>query len=188
MKELKDYGGGFKNDLKLEDFSKDFLIRMMRQWSRAYIKIDEVWAGLVKEKAGEEIANSCWAMAWPKIAEAVLPKLARGLDIQVNDVVDALKLFQIAPDGLLSGLYPIDVNIINRNDVIFSVTRCKTLEYLEKSAPHRIKSACQDIDLPGIERYLTVFLPNSQVKVLKIPAGPRKSTGETPACQFEFKN
>lgn len=29
MTELKDYSGEYKPDLKLEDFSKDFLIRLM---------------------------------------------------------------------------------------------------------------------------------------------------------------
>ncbi len=187
MTELSDYSGEFKNALKLEDFSKEFLIRMMRQWSRAYIKLDEEWQKLVKETAGEEVVNQCAAKIWARVAEASVPRIARALDIKVKDVVDVIKVWQVAPDGLLSGLYPPDVEIKSRNHVIFSIGRCKTLEYLERTAPHRIKPVCQDIDLPGIIRYLTIFLPDAEVKGLKIPSGRRPSQDDYPACQFEFK-
>ena len=40
MKELQDYSGSFRPDLKLQDFSKDALVRMWQAAAKLYIGID----------------------------------------------------------------------------------------------------------------------------------------------------
>jgi hypothetical protein len=38
MEGLQDYGGEWMPNIDLHDFSKDFLIRLMYAWSRAYLE------------------------------------------------------------------------------------------------------------------------------------------------------
>ncbi|MFC1943892.1 hypothetical protein ACFLX5_00065 [Chloroflexota bacterium] len=185
MTELADYSGEFKQDLNFEDFSKEFLVRLMREWASAYLRVDECWYNEVSQRAGIELASSCQVSAWLKIAERSVPKIAKAANIQVNDVVDFLKVSQLVPDGFLSGVFECEFDIKNRNHVIFTLTRCRTLDFLEKYSPERIVSVCHGIDIPVNERYISVFLPDAKMPPLKLPDGPRKDPSETP-CKWEI--
>jgi hypothetical protein len=52
MGELKDYSGEFRPDLQIEDFSKDFLVKLMRQWSAAYLRMTELWNDAIVRRWG----------------------------------------------------------------------------------------------------------------------------------------
>lgn len=186
MPELKDYSGEYKPDLKLEDFSKDFLIRLMRAWASAYLRVDEMWYMSVAERTSAQEAFDCQLAAWLRIAETSVPKIAKAANIQVNDIVDFLKVTQILPDGVQAGIFEAEFDIRSRNHVIVTITRCRTLEFLEKNAPERIVSVCHGIDIPINEKYLTVFLPDAEFPPLKLPDGPRKSLDEVP-CIWEMR-
>jgi hypothetical protein len=53
MADLKDYSGGFNPNLRLFDFSKEALIRLLISASKAYVGIDGVWTTLMREKFGD---------------------------------------------------------------------------------------------------------------------------------------
>jgi hypothetical protein len=186
MAELKDYRCDYKPNLQLEDFSKDFLVKMMRAWGRAYIYMTEAWFQAVKEqlKVSNEECAKCETLAWQNIAQTSVPRIAKSLGIQVEDIVDAMKLWQILPDGAQGGVYETEVEIKDRNHVILTVTRCGSLEWMEKNAPDRIKPVCYELEPPAFNRYLTVFLPNAEAKPVKLP--PRENPDES-ACVWELK-
>ena len=93
MTELKDYSGEYKNDIKFEDFSKEFLIKLLHAWSKAYLRADEAWFQLTKERSGEAEAKKCREGFWSRIADANNPKLAKDLGIEVNTILDAMKVW-----------------------------------------------------------------------------------------------
>jgi hypothetical protein len=64
MAELTDYSGPYKHDLRFEDFSKDFLIKMMTQWQRAYLRLSSIWYEKVMEKFGMDAADDCNLDVW----------------------------------------------------------------------------------------------------------------------------
>jgi hypothetical protein len=41
MSELNEYSGPFKPDLTFDDFSKDFLLKLMTVWQYAWIRMSE---------------------------------------------------------------------------------------------------------------------------------------------------
>ncbi len=49
-KELKDYSGPYNHHLKWEDFSKEFLVKLMKSWQGAYLGIQGAWVQVVSEK------------------------------------------------------------------------------------------------------------------------------------------
>jgi hypothetical protein len=186
MRELKDYSGDYKPDLKLEDFSKDFLVKMMIAWGRAYINMTECWFQAVKEqmKVSNEECAKCETLAWKKIAETSVPKIAKSLDIEVKDIVDAMKVWQILPDGPRGGVFDTEVEVKDRNHIMLTVTKCRSLDWMEKNAPYRIEPMCHELEVVAFNRYLTVFLPNAHANPVKLP--PRKSPNEVP-CIWEIK-
>src|SRR4030042_454482 len=145
MKELQDYSGDLINNLKLEHFSKDFLVKMMHAWSSAYMRMAESFATACKETLkNDDLALKCELAGWWKITNATPSKVAKALGIEVKVMVDVAKVFQLLPDGCGAGVYELDYQIRDRNHIKVVITRCRTLDYLEKYAPERIKAVCHE--------------------------------------------
>jgi hypothetical protein len=66
MQELRDYSGEFKPDLKLENFSKEGLIQLVRAAAKLYGGMNQYWYKGVKDKLGEETANQIQEHVWVK--------------------------------------------------------------------------------------------------------------------------
>jgi hypothetical protein len=73
--ELPDYGGPYKADLRLIDFSKDALARRLLPWSEAYLQLCvDGWAREIAKRYGAEtMAQIEWA-AWKDL---VVPEIER---------------------------------------------------------------------------------------------------------------
>jgi len=183
MAELKDYSGPYKHDLKFEDFSKDFLIKMMTSWQRAYLRLSSLWYEKVMEKCGMEAADECNLEVWLAVGQRVVPKFAKMGNIHSDTVLDALKIVQLAPDSHVgSQLFAGDLDVKNKNHVIATTTKCAVLEFFEKAAPERIEYFCHKLEPQVMAAYFNN--PKIKVKPLKLP--PRKSP-EDFCCRFEFK-
>jgi len=181
--ELKDYSGSYRHDLKWEDFSKDFLVRLMKLWQRAYLGIQGAWIEAVTEKYGSEAADRCSLAALLLQAERMIPQFVEIGNIKLNTVLDSLKVIQLAPDGHTeSELFGGEVDIKNENHVISTTTKCITCEFLEAFAPEKIEWLCYTMEQPVMEK----FLNNPKIKVTPLKRPPRKSADDT-FCQWEFK-
>lgn len=184
MSELTDYSGPYQHDLKLEDFSKDFLIKLMRIWRRAYLRLSAYWYDEVRKRTSLEVADSCQHDVWMRIGQRVLPKYIEAGNIKLNTVLDSLKLMQLVPDSWAdSELWSGHLDIKNENHVIATCTKCVVLEFFEKTnQPERIHAFCQILEKAASEAY--TCNPKIKITALKLP--PRKSPDEI-CCQFEYK-
>ena len=182
MPELEDLSGPFNPDLKFEDFSKDFLLKLMQVWQYAWLHMAGAWYDAIKKRCGAEVANDCEQEAWVNMAERVNPRYAKVGNIQLNTVVDSLKACQLPLDNNIGGLFPVEYEIKNPNHVILTLRQCLTLTFLEQNAPERIYPLCHVNETPIMEKYL--INPKIKVTALKLP--PRESPDEI-ACQWEFK-
>ena len=181
--ELKDYSGPYRHEVKWEDFSKEFLVRLMKSWQRAYLSIQGAWIETVTEKFGSDAADDCSMAALLLQAERMIPQFMEVGNIELNTVLDSLKVIQLAPDGHTeSELFGGEVDIINDNHVISTTTKCITCEFLEAFAPERIEWLCYELEQPVMEK----FLNNPKIKVTPLKRPPRKSADE-PFCQWELK-
>lgn len=182
MADLKDYSGPLKLDLKLEDFSKEFLVKLAKEWQGACLRLDEIFFNLVKERLGQQAADEIELETWAKLAKVNVPRIAKLANIQVRDIVDYQKLSQLLVEGLF--FQPTtDVEIISRDHVKLTVHRCLNLEYFEKHDPSRIIPICHKLEVAMFSEYIHVLLPDAKVNCLKLP--PRKSPAEI-ACQWEY--
>lgn len=181
-KEMKDYSGPFQPNLTFEDFSKEFLLKLMHVWQYGWLHMTEAWYNAVKQRWGVDAANDCETQAWETIGERVNPRFPKVANIELNTVVDSLKCLQLPLDNTTGGLFPAEANIINPNHVIWTIPRCRSLEFFEAKEPERIKHVCHINEKRIIERYLV----NRKIKVTPLKLPPRKSPDDI-ACQWEFK-
>src|SRR4030042_2338997 len=106
MPELNDYSGPFRSDLRFEDFSKDFLVKLMRSWQGAWLQMDAAWFDEVKKRYGDKVAYECDLEMWLRVAERCNPRYAKIANIPLNNVVDSLKLLQLPLDNTMGGIFP----------------------------------------------------------------------------------
>lgn len=183
MKELADYSGPFKPDLRFEDFSKEFLLKLIHSWQYAWLHMAGAWYDAVKRRSGADVANDCNLEVWLRIGERVVPRYAKIANIQsISTVLDALKVQQLPLDNIIGGLFQPEYDIKSPNHVIMTFNRCKALEVFEREAPEQIEHTCHVLDPLVFKSYC--INPNIKVTPLKLP--PRKSQEEI-ACQWELK-
>ena len=180
-KEMNDYAGPFIPNLTFEDFSKEFLLKLMHVWQYGWLHMTEAWYNAVKQRYGVDAANDCETQAWETIGERVNPRFAKVANIELNTVLDSLKCLQLPLDNTTGGLFPAEAKVINPNHVIWTIPRCRSLEFFEAKEPERIRHVCHINEKRIIERYLV----NRKIKVTPLKLPPRKSPDEI-ACQWEF--
>lgn len=185
MGRLKDYSGKFRPDLRLQDFSNDTLVRAWETTSRLYILLDGCWVGLVKERFGEQAALEGESEIWRRVAPVDLRWMAEVFNIHGDDVATVFKALQIAP--LVGVIYPTQFELSNRNHGVFTIPKCRTLEYFERhNQTEMIKLICEKdgVDHREYQKVAHTYNPKIKCTPLKLP--PRKSKDEI-ACQWEFK-
>jgi len=180
MEEMKDYSGPFKPDLKYEDFSKDFLIKLMKVWQYFYLEMASAWYDAVEKRFGFDAANECEAEAWIRVVKRSFPRLVKAANIDLKTVLDSMKVMQLPPDNSVF-MYPVEFEIKNENHVIATIKKCSGLEYWEKHRPERIDAMCRGTALVLDPMYAAN--PKVKGKAIKLP--PRKSQDE-PACVWEW--
>jgi len=183
MLDLEDYSGEFKHDLKLQDFSKDALARMWATASRLYILIDGLWHVLMKERYGKEVALELSREIWRRATPLEAKEASRTLNIVGHDVASCFKTWQVDPGA--AGIMDLEFDLKNNNHGIFTVKRCRALDYYERHYDNKtIEWFCKVIDGVEFENYAHIFNPKIRLTPLKVP--PRK-TKEEIACQWELK-
>ncbi|MFC1944263.1 DUF6125 family protein [Chloroflexota bacterium] len=186
MQELKDYSGPLKPDLKLEEFSKDMLLGLLDQYSRAWMLMDGVWHTRTAEKMNADEAMDGSLAVWFRYAEIILPRIAELAKIEITDIPSALKVWQIAPDNVRQGsrIVEPEYKIISPEHVILTQTYCCFLEFFERQGDGREAVVCKVTEEPAMIKYFQVLGLDVEVTPLKLP--PRNSKDEI-ACQFDFK-
>jgi len=183
---LTDNSGDYDPNRRLNDFSVDFLASLAMEYARAYLATDGFWHGAVTQRVGAKEAMDCELVVWRRIANHVIPRIARLANIQlpVKDIVEALKVWQILPDQILPDIYRIEYAIKDNTQAIGTVTRCATLERFERNAPQMIETLCHGVEVEAVAAQCLVLHPQMRMTPLKLP--PRQSKDEI-ACQWEFR-
>jgi len=180
LKALADYGGDFLPDLKLEDFSHERILRLLRLYSKVYAALDGFWYLAVMERRGNKEALACDTKVWKSITKYEMRRITEELNIHGNDVIALMKALQIAP-YFQNMQYKIDIE--NGNRATFTVTHCPTLYALEREGKGRETEICNIVEPEIFKDYASFFSPSIQVRCLKSP--PRKSKDEI-CCQWAF--
>jgi len=184
MEELHDYSGEFKPELKLQDFSKDALVRLIRAASRIYGGLDQLWYSLMKEKFGEEMAGQLQEELWMKRggSELEVRSICTEMKFFGDDVASYFKFLQLLP--AMATLMETDFELKDRNHGTMTVRRCRPLERWERTGDTKLqKQMCEVIERKAYRVSAAQFNHNMKVRPLKLP--PRESKDDF-ACKWEF--
>jgi hypothetical protein len=180
MAKLNDYGGQFRPDLKLSDFSADALAELVTLYSKLYVAMDGFWYLTVKERASNEEALACDFRTWERACKYEMAKITTQLNIHGNNVVALVKAIQMTP---WFRKLQFELNVKDDNNAVLTVSYCATLSALEKEGEGRESEICNLFEPKMFENYASFFNPDIRVKCLKSP--PRESQDEI-CCQWEF--
>ena len=189
MADLEDYSGEFMPRLDLRDFSKDFLVRLGREWSYAYINDKmQLIMDYLRKRIGWEEAEQLQLDVWNEFSRNLARRLAKLANIEVKTVLDCVKLNQLYLDGALIRGGPddddMDIEVKNPNHVIITYKHCPILKQWGEAGytPEQIQGNCGGFGPKFYkESYFGVLLPDTKVKALRLP--PEGKDGIS--CQWE---
>ena len=113
MAELADYSGPFKQGIKLEDFSKEALIRLYVAACKDYLGIDGIWLALLRKKYGDQVAFEHDVAVWEGGTKGEVRRTREALNIWGDDVESVMKYIQTSAS--LGGLFHIDTELMDKN-------------------------------------------------------------------------
>jgi len=188
MAELADYSGEFKPGVRLEDFSKDALVKLAKLYAKIYLGYMGIMNTLNRKRMSAEEASRLDTEAYIRTARQFeAPGVTDALNIRGNDVVTLIKLMQMIPDGSRQDKYDSVYEIKNNNHAILTIKFCPTLLYWERHGDTKaidLYCCVGGVEEVTIVEYANFVNPDIKVTALKVP--PRKSKDDI-ACQWELK-
>ncbi len=187
-KERNDYSGPIEDRVEWEQFSKEFLIKLMRLWQVHYetftnhlMRIGTEMEGIGAEKVGELIMRTTEAATppvWEKVAEIA--------NVDVNTVEGRLKAGTLCMDNIPEN-YRGRWEVISESEVLLRYDRCIVMDERRVGSLEQLQYVCQYVE----PRYAVAYLnyPNASRKIkvdmLKIPESLTPKPGE-PVCIWKF--
>ena len=180
MKELCDYRGEFLPELEFGDFDRDTLAEIVKLYGKLYAALDGFWYIAVKELVGSDEALSGDIRAWDRAYKYEMAKITRLLNIQGNDITALMKAVQLTPWMQQTEF---DIEFKGPDKAVLTVTRCPTLDSLEREGEGRESLVCR-VAVPKLfQNYAGYFSPDIVVKGTNLP--PRENKDGV-CCQWEF--
>jgi len=181
MSELNDYQGKFRPDLSFGDFSRDFLLELIKNWQWAWMHLDHAFfEQFIKRNPLDKAFEMDMAM-WLRVATRVNPVFADIARIPVENVVDCQKAFQLPLDNTMGELWSTSIQFVDEYESVHEVNQCPALDWIEDHAPDRIIGLCK-LDRQVIERYKI----NMDVELTPVKLPPRNDKAEKP-CAWKMK-
>lgn len=183
--DLKDYSGEFNPDVKLEDFSKEALIQLVRVAAKLYGGLNQFWYRATEKKLGKEIAGEIQQEVWTNgsASEAEVRNVCNAMNITGKDVASYFKFFQCTP--INATMIAMKFELQNKNNGILTCTQCNPLLAFEAAGDEEmVKHMCHTVEIQGFQLGATMFNPRMKTTPIKLP--PRKNRREI-ACQWKFE-
>ncbi len=184
--DMNDYSGEFRPGLRMEDFSKEVLVRMWQVAGMMYTSLAGSYQRVMREKLGEEAALELDAEVWRRQTPIEVRLCRRAMGITGDDVAALFKHLQVDPGA--GGIWPeLEMDLKGPDHGVLTVKRCVALDHFERHGEEelaRLKHTCEVLDGEGFQDTATLFHPDMTARPLALP--PRGSKAE-PACQWEFR-
>ncbi|MFC1910918.1 DUF6125 family protein [Chloroflexota bacterium] len=183
--DLKDYSGDFDPNMKLENFSKEALIQLVRAAAKLYGGMNQFWYHSVEKKLGRETANDIQHEVWVNsgASQAEVRNVCSAMNITGDDVPSYFKFFQCTP--INAAMIDMEFEVLDKNHGVLTCTQCAPLLSFEAQKDIATqKHMCEVVEPHGFQIGATMFNPRMKTTPVKLP--PRKSRREI-ACRWKFE-
>jgi hypothetical protein len=185
--EMNDYSGPYKPDLEFEDFSKEALIRLIKAYCTIFLGLMGTWNTVNRKRMSVEEAFELDSDVYEQMAAKFsVPLLKRAMNIEGDDVLTLMKLFQVLPDGIAVGFESKD-DVKSRDHVEFTFTRCPSLSHFEaKGTEKDIECLCGPggVEDRAFSQLCKLTNPGMKCTALEVP--PRQDKDGI-CCRWEVK-
>lgn len=182
MPELDDYSGPFNPELSFNDFSKEFLLKLIHVWQWGWLQLDAAFFDETLKRSDHKTAYECDLEMWLACAERCNKRYVKIAKIPMTNVIDCLKALQLPLDNTMGSVYPVEYDIKNEYHAVVTVKKCPSLEWCEKNDPDRIVPMCQLNEPQIIDKYKV----SQDVKLTALKLPPRQGPDDV-ACAWEYK-
>ncbi|MCB1842637.1 MAG: hypothetical protein KDI09_06705 [Halioglobus sp.] len=185
-----DYSGAFDPELKLTDFSRDFLSRLTHEFNLIGHLLDRVGQPLVALEYGEEGFVRSGIEEWQCASPIYSKRMQKLMNFEGNDVGTVFKNIQLevgAPQQFLDFQFRLDSPEYGE----FWLPFCGALNDLEKNGndPNLTRAMCHDIEDPTFDA--TAAATNPYMVMRPIHRPPRingdggNGEGRYPVCRWQ---
>jgi len=186
-KEREDYIGPLQDQIDLNEFSKAFLLKIMRLWGEFWEGIESsiVRIGGEMEGVGVANANELLSRAIEDIGPSIFERVADLAKVDKNTIVGRIKAGRFIPDNIYEK-YPGHFEVISPNEVRATYSHCHVADKLTVGDIETLRLCCQYVE-PRIAAAYMNYPGARKVKVemLKIPENLPLKEGE-PCCIWRF--
>lgn len=189
MKDMDDYSGEFKPDLKLTDFSKEGLIKLVEVGGAIYGGVNRHWYMAVAKRYGEQVADEMHHEVW--YADGGCGDLENDTISGLmgfshhGDETSVMRMCQCLP--AMATRMNLVFEQVGEHEWIMKATQCTVPETGEAEGPEVMKYMCEKIcyhlELFGFRHCAYRWNPNVRWDPIKLP--PRTDESE-PHCAWRI--
>ncbi len=186
---MDDYSGPFKPDLRLDDFSKEGLMKLVEIGASIYGMVNRKWYEGVARRFGAEVADEIHHEVWfgedgaGDHENEIIPRLM-GFSDQ-DDEIAPMKVWQCLP-AMATRMHLV-FEEKGEHSWEMHTPRCSVPEGGEEQGPEALEYACQKIcrhlELFGFRHGAARWNPRIRIDPLELP--PRSSPDE-PHCRWSI--
>jgi hypothetical protein len=186
-KERNDYSGPIEDRAPLEEFSKEFLLKLMRLWGELWeaFTAEVTRRGAEMEGVGPEKAGELVASAMETVTPPIFARVAQLAKVDVNTVEGRMKAGGLCMDNMYDH-YPGHYEVKSNKEVILTYTQCHVMDKKTVGDIDVLRYICQYVDPRFAMAYLN-YPGAREIKVtmLKVPESLTPKPGE-PVCIWRF--
>ena len=190
LEESKDYSGPVRPVCRLEDLSKDTLVKLANEYARAYQQMDGHWYDAVAKRYGEQIAREIDLEVWMRNIPSTARRTLEALGHKENDMAGILKVNQFHPAaGGCPFLYDYEVELKSPKVGIVKVTRCHPMRhYRDKGNMDFVRVMCRKWDPQMFGQSAKAIIPEVKWRPLILPPYDAPYEEQEPGvdCMWEF--
>jgi hypothetical protein len=187
--ELDDYSGPFEPDLRIQDFSKQALIKLVEVGGEIYGAVNRQWYAKVAERFGQKVADELHHEVWFADGGAGDHEnytISRLMGFAGEDeVTTPMKVWQCLP--AMSTRMTLTFEEVAPGEWTMFTPQCTVPEAGEAGGPavmdYMVNKICAHLELFGFRHGAARWNPNIRIDPLKLP--PR-ATPDEPHCRWSI--
>ncbi|MFC1943885.1 hypothetical protein ACFLX5_00030 [Chloroflexota bacterium] len=183
MLEMQDYSGPFNPNISYDDFSKEALVKLVKEYSRSLMIVLGGFNKVLTDRYGSRAALECDIMHYLTDGPLISGWISRCMNITGGNVEAMFKSLQLDPAFPL-GLFDVEWELVNPDHGFFIIKKCTALNQFEKQGQGTEIICCHEEESPTFLKTAMYHNPNVIVRPVKLP--PRNSRDEI-ACKWEYK-
>ena len=182
MPELDDYSGPFRPDFRLEDLSKEALVRLCREYMLVAHLLDRSVMPAIGRRFGAEAMEQIAIEEWMGASPVYTERIRRAMGVEGDDVASIFKSLQLDP-GFPHEYMDVHYEVVDEKHGYFWLERCGALQDVEPLGEQAVISMCHHIEDPTFDATVQAINPRARCRPVHRP--PRDPADRTPVCRWE---